>query len=229
MRILIVDNNIDPVSWGAAPLRRMAALAEGATVVVRRAPQGDLPESPAGFDRVMVSGSKTSALEDAPWITRLEGFIRTTVDRGIPFLGVCYGHQVLCRALGGKQTVRRGEKPEFGWTRIERTEKSSRLFNGLADSFYSYSAHFDEVAELPKGMKLLARSEICAIQGAELEGRPVFGIQFHPEKNLDDAGDLMNGRKRMGLPKHFLNADKAHKLFDLESSERIFRNFLELS
>jgi GMP synthase (glutamine-hydrolysing) len=228
VKILIIDNNIDPDSWGAAPLRRMAALSQGASVHVRRAPHGDLPESPSGFDRVIVSGSKTSATEDAPWIDDLLEFIRTTIDRGTPYLGVCYGHQALCRALEGKRIVRRGDKPEFGWTEIERIEESSRILAGLPQKFYSYSAHFDEVAVLPKGMRLLARSEACAIQACELEGKPVFGVQFHPEKNPNDADALLKKRKQLKLPSQFLNAKQGNKLFDLESSEKIFRNFLEL-
>jgi GMP synthase (glutamine-hydrolysing) len=226
MKVLIIDNNIDPDSWGATPLRRMAALAEGATVYVRRAPHEDLPSSPTAFDRIIVSGSKTSATEDAPWIDSLHRFIRSSVDHGVPFLGVCYGHQMLCRALGGKPAVRRGERAEFGWTKIERTETRSSLLEGIPQTFYSFSAHFDEVASLPQGMRLLARSQACAIQACELEGKPVFGIQFHPEKNADEGEHLLKQRKRYGLPQELLNPGQGKKLFDQEASERIFKNFL---
>src|SRR4051794_27909940 len=101
MRILIIDNNIDPDAWGSSDLRRMASLAQGATVHTRRAPHGDLPANPAAYDRVLVSGSKTSCLDSAPWVESLHEFIRRTLDLGRPFLGVCYGHQSLIRSLGG--------------------------------------------------------------------------------------------------------------------------------
>jgi GMP synthase-like glutamine amidotransferase len=228
MRILIVDNNIDPDSWGAANLRRAAALVDGATIVVRRAPQDDLPRTPDSYDKVMISGSKTSAMADAPWISRLHEFIRHTIDRGKPLLGVCYGHQSLIRALGGKDSVRKGAEHEFGWTRIRQTGESSPLFKDVPQEFYTFSAHFEEVAALPKGMRLLARSESCAIQAAQLEEKPVFGIQFHPEKDIADAVRLFATLRKEGKPKKFLNPNASETLYDAKTSERLFRNFLEL-
>ncbi len=203
-RILIIDNNRDPDCWGAADLRRMASLLDGATLYTRRAPEDDLPASPDPFDQVIVSGSKTSAMEDAPWVFKLHDFIRRTLDAGKPFLGVCYGHQSLVRALGGKETVRKAAQSEYGWTSIEVVE-SSPLMEGLSRSFYTYSSHEDEVASLPSGLKRLARSSACEIQACQLEGRPVFGIQFHPEKRLEKE-----------------------KLYDPKVGETLFRNFLSL-
>lgn len=195
MKILVIDNTIDPTSWGSRELVRFGALIPGASVFVRRAPEGDLPSSPAGFDRVIVSGSKTAATEDAPWISRLHEFILRTIDSGKPFLGVCYGHQSLVRALGGKETVQRAAVPEFGWTQIEIVE-TSPLFKGLGSAFYSFSSHFDEVCRLPNGMRRLAQSEACGIQACQIEDQPVFGIQFHPEKNLQEAELTLLERKR---------------------------------
>ena len=102
MKILIIDNTVERDSWGSDELRRCARAAEGATLVVRRAPQDDLPPSPRGFDRIIISGSGTSCLSDAPWIDRLHEFIRTSINEKKALLGVCYGHQSLVRALAGK-------------------------------------------------------------------------------------------------------------------------------
>ena len=201
MRILIIDNTIDPDSWGSADLRRLAqtASASGAVVTVRRAPHGDLPASPRGYDRVVLSGSKTSATEDAPWIDSLHQFVQTTLNENIPYLGVCYGHQTLARVLGGKTTCRRAEVPEFGWTKIEILE-DSRLLRGLPNSFYSFSSHFDEVSQVPAPLKALARSEACAVQAFEIPGKAVFGIQFHPEKDITGAETVFAQRKKAGDP-----------------------------
>ena len=227
MKILVIDNNIDRDSWGAASIVRFAREVSGATVTVRRAPEQDLPADPLAFDRVVVSGSKTTATDDAPWIEKLSVFMRNLLDAGRPLLGVCYGHQMLARTLGGKQVVHQAAAPEFGWSRIE-TIAPSVLMAGLPEVFYSYSSHFDEVIELPPGTKLLARSEACSIQAFQAEGRPVFGIQFHPERNLAEAKQSLAQRKKLGVPKVLLHPDKSDKLFDPKVGETIFRNFFTL-
>lgn len=227
MRILVIDNTIDRNCWGSPELARFGKLFPGATVFTRRAPEGDLPSSPVDFDRVIVSGSKTAATDDGPWISALLEFIRRTVDAGRPYLGVCYGHQSLVRALGGKEVVRRAAEAEFGWVRVEQIgSEASPLFKGLAKEFYSFGSHFDEVHQLPSDLKLLARSELCEVQACQLQGKAVFGIQFHPEKNLAEAETALAERKKKGTPKRLLNADRGSELYDAVVGESIFRNFL---
>ncbi len=227
MKILIVDNNIDPKCWGASDLSRFAAQADGATVVVRRGPHDDLPKNLDGYDRIVLSGSMTSALDEAPWISNLDSLIKQALDRKKPMLGVCYGHQRLAAVLGGKQLLRKSPTPEFGWTRIELSA-STPLFKGLDEVFYSASSHFDEVKQLPPGTKLLASSEGCEVQAYEVVGAPIFGIQFHPEKSLAEGNDTIASRRKKGEPKVLLNPDSGHKLFDAKVGQTIFGNFFSL-
>ncbi|MEK6705811.1 MAG: type 1 glutamine amidotransferase [Bdellovibrionota bacterium] len=231
MKLLIIDNNIDLDSWGAEDIRRniepLAGMPADMTVYLRRAPHNDLPSEPTLFDFIIISGSKTSALDDAPWVSDLEDFIRRAIDAKKRLLGICYGHQVIARALGGKRCVRVAPVAEFGWVMVE-TLKPSDIFNGLPKTFYTFSSHFDEVAVLPKGMECLARSEHCQIQAFQLEGFPVFGIQFHPERNIDEANSLFDEIKKTGTPKLLLNPDKGASLYDPKVRETIFRNFLTL-
>jgi GMP synthase-like glutamine amidotransferase len=224
MKILIIDNTIDRDCWGSADLARFAAVEGGASVTVRRGPQADLPVFPERFDRLVLSGSKTSCLETFPWVEKLEEFTARWIDSGKPFLGVCYGHQILARALGGRDHVRRGKRPEFGWTRIEQVA-SSRLLEGLPKSFVSYSSHYEEVGTLPSGFRLLARSSDCAIQAAELVGRPVFGIQFHPERDLKAGDEALRRRKKEGKTDGLLGYGKGETLFDPAVGATLFRNF----
>jgi GMP synthase (glutamine-hydrolysing) len=227
MKILILDNNIDRDSWGASDLRDYAKKTTGATVYVRRPPQGDLPRDPKLFDRIIVSGSKTSVLEDAPWIESLHEFIRKTVNGNQPFLGVCYGHQSLIRSLGGKEDVGLSLEPEFGWTQVELVNESP-LFKGLPKKFYSYSSHFDEVKKLPQGILRLAQSKDCQIQACQLEKKPIFGIQFHPEKSLLEAEKALAERKKTGKPKKLLFPRQGKKYYDPKVAEKIFENFFSL-
>ncbi len=225
MRILVVDNNIRKPYWGAQDLARFAAAVPGATVEVRRAPQEDLPTRLTHYDRVIVSGSVTSANDDAPWIERLQGALKLWVDRGTPVLGVCYGHQMIARTLGGKSAVRRAAEPEFGWTEIQVSE-TDPLFSGLPRTFHSYSSHYDEVCELAPGMKRLASSEICQVQAFAVSEKPIWGIQFHPEKTLHEATVELRNKRLQGEPKKLLNANSGEKLFNAEVGAKIFSNFL---
>lgn len=227
MRILIIDNNMDEDSWGASDLRRYAVRHPGTTVYVRRGPHDDLPQDLSRVDKIVLSGSRTSCLEEAPWISRLDALVKKALNENKPLLGVCYGHQVLNRVVGGKELMRVGETPEFGWTKIEQVEDSP-LFAGLGKSFYTFSSHFEEVASLPKGMKLLARSKDCAIQACQLENRPVFGIQFHPERDLDGAEKTFADRRKKGTPKVLLHPKDSHKLYDPKVGKTIFDNFFKL-
>jgi GMP synthase-like glutamine amidotransferase len=102
------------------------------------------------------------------------------------------------------------------------------LTNGLKKEFYSFSAHFDEVCSLPSGMKRLARSEDCDIQACQLEGRPVFGIQFHPEKDIADAKKTFEERRKKGTPKRLLHANESEKYYQPHIGETLFGNFFKL-
>jgi len=106
----------------------------------------------------------------------------------------------------------------------QRTEESP-LLAGLPKSFWSFSAHFEEVYTLPQGFKAFAKSDWCGIQGFQLEGKPVFGVQFHPERNIEEGEDSFRERREKGVPKVLLHPEKSENLFDAKVGELIFANF----
>ncbi|MGK5087133.1 type 1 glutamine amidotransferase [Bdellovibrionota bacterium FG-2] len=227
MKILIIDNNIDRDSWSAPSLARFARKVSGATLSIRRAPQDDLPRDPLAFDRFVLSGSRTSAMEDAPWIDHLIEFLQKVMSAGKPILGVCYGHQILARALGGKDAVRKADRAEFGWTQI-KVHQTSPLTQGLPKSFYSFASHHDEVCTLPKGMKPLASSDWCQVQAFQIGDSPTFGIQFHPEKTIEDGHRIYEiiGKSYPTIP--LLNPTRSEELFDPLVGDTLFANFFSL-
>ncbi|MBC7691862.1 MAG: type 1 glutamine amidotransferase [Methylotenera sp.] len=225
MNVLIIDNNMDETSWGSPDLRRYATALQGATVTVRRGPHQDLPSNLRKFDRVIVSGSRASCMELSPWAADVDMLIREAITTAKPLLGVCYGHQALNRVVGGVDILRRGETAEFGWTKIEKVA-SAPLLEGLPNTFYSFSAHFEEVGSLPAGMKHLARSLDCEVQACQYENLPIYGIQFHPERDLVQAAITFAERKKTGTPKVLLHSKDGPKLYDPKIGELIFRNFL---
>lgn len=225
MKILIIDNTMDLDCWGSSDLRRFVTKSPDRTAFVRRGPHADLPRSTRGFDRIILSGSRTSCLEDSPWVSDLDNLLREAVSMGKPTLGVCYGHQALNRAIGGTKHLRKGSTGEFGWTEIEILERAP-LFDGLPDRFWSFSSHYEEVSELAKGMRLLAKSEDCGVQACQYESLPIYGIQFHPEKNLEETKRTVAGWKKDHRKDLIRHEAKAGKLYDAKVGETIFENFL---
>jgi GMP synthase-like glutamine amidotransferase len=227
MKLLVIDNNIYPDCWGSEEIAEYGYNRTGGLTLVRRGPHDDLPKDPKAFDHIIISGSITSILDDAPWISNLEEFVKKTYAQNIPLLGVCYGHQIIARSLGGKEIVGKAKVPEIGWTEIFIVENSP-IFEGLNSKFHSFSYHFDQVATLPKNFTLTARSKDCPIQSYKVEGKPIFGIQFHPEKKLAEENETLADLKKKKQEKQFLNPGKGKKLYSKEVGDKIFGNFFRI-
>jgi GMP synthase-like glutamine amidotransferase len=175
---------------------------------------------------VIVSGSKTDAIEQASWIDRLLDLIREAVAVKIPYLGVCFGHQMLARAFGEVTGLRKSQRPEYGWVEVRNLEQSP-LTRDLPRQFYSFAAHFDEVSVVPAGFRVLANSECCSVQACQLANLPVYGIQFHPEKNLEEGEKILQVRDDMQVPKELLNRHRGHLLYNPDVGRILIRNFLQ--
>jgi len=103
---------------------------------------------------------------------------------GLPVLGICYGHQLLARHLGG--TVEKGERGEYGIAQLTVTTPDP-LWNGIERSRI-WMSHFDTVSKLPAGFHVIGSSEVSGIAAMSDLERRLFGIQFHPEVVHTEAG-----------------------------------------
>jgi GMP synthase (glutamine-hydrolysing) len=99
-------------------------------------------------------------------------------DLGIPTLGICYGMQLACQALGGE--VMPGSSREFGRADC-RIVDADTLFDGLPDEMVVWMSHGDQVQKVSDDWIRLATTETCPVAGARHRTKPVYGIQFHPE------------------------------------------------
>lgn len=142
---------------------------QGFTFESWNALDGELPDSPDAADGWLVSGSKFGAYEDHSWIPPLEDFIRATVEQARPIVGICFGHQIIAQALGGKV-----EKFDGGWT----VGRQNYDFAGLDLPLMAW--HQDQVTELPPGAQIIASTDTCA-HAAVLYGDRAFTVQPHPE------------------------------------------------
>ena len=146
--------------------------------------RGRLPD-PGAFDGAIALGGSLNAYDPRLLETRL--WIRNGVVRGLPFLGVCLGAQLLASALGA--AVERQAQPEVGLHDVYSTDAARRdpLFSGLPGRLAVFGCHEDRFA-LPPGAVPLAGSIACTYQAFRL-GAAAYGLQFHPEVR---AGDLAN-------------------------------------
>lgn len=108
---------------------------------------------------------------------------RSNLNINVPILGICYGHQFLAKALGGK--IVPGNTHGYGRERVEIVN-ASPLFTDLDKSQKVWLSHGDQVTKLPPGFKTVAKSKSAPI--AAFEKASIFGVQFHPEVSHTDNG-----------------------------------------
>ncbi|UCE21737.1 MAG: type 1 glutamine amidotransferase [Candidatus Aminicenantes bacterium] len=155
-----------------------------------RATKSQFPDfSQGGYTHLLLTGSEASIVERERWVYEEAEVIREAIDRGIPTLGSCYGHQLLAFSLFGPSSVRRAKHPEVGWIPIQ-IKKDSELL-GEKRQAYSFSVHFDEVVDSTRDIQILASSAHCHVQAFQLKDRPVWGFQIHPEINVSNARILL--------------------------------------
>ena len=135
----------------------------------------------SNYAAVVLTGSHEMVTDQTPWSEYTARWLLRSIPGPVPVLGICYGHQLLARALGG-MVGRNGTGSEFGTVRIRRMPASAGhpLFANLPDTFVVNCAHFQSVLKLPDGACLLAHSEKDP-HAAFSVGKNVLGVQFHPE------------------------------------------------
>lgn len=129
----------------------------------------EFPDSPEAADAWLVTGSRHGAYEDHPWIPPLEDLIRAIRDAGRPMVGICFGHQIIAQALGG-----RVEKFAGGWSVGRRHYQ----IGGQTVALHAW--HQDQVVDLPPGATVLGSNDFTR-NAVIAHGDRILTVQPHPE------------------------------------------------
>jgi GMP synthase (glutamine-hydrolysing) len=118
-------------------------------------------------------------------------------DLGIPVLGICYGMQLACQALGGEVRPATGAR-EFGRAACRVTDADG-LFQGVPEHTTVWMSHGDQVQTVQGDFLALAATETCPVAAVRHRTRPVFGLQFHPEVSHTPDGPRILRNFLMGI------------------------------
>ncbi|KTG08114.1 glutamine amidotransferase [Haloprofundus marisrubri] len=209
-------------SHGSGSTRRNFRRELDADLVEFAASDGELPDS-YDYDGVVVTGSRASVYWDEAWIRPLVDYVAEADERGVPVLGVCYGHQVLAEALGGR--VGGMDDFEIGYNEVEHLDNDP-LFEGIDDQFTVFTTHGDAVLELPPGAELLAKNEFGVHAFRKGDS---YGVQFHPEYDMETAREVSEGkRERLGDERvdGVLDGITAENFDAACEAKRLFDNFV---
>jgi len=166
-----------------------------------------LPLNINDADGWLVTGSKFGTYEDHKWIPPLEDFLRAAYQQAIPIVGICFGHQILARALGGKV-----EKFDGGWS----IGVENYALEGYPEGVNLIAWHQDQVTELPEGATVIGSSPFCRY-AALAYGNRAFTIQPHPEFVAGFVAELIESRRSI-LPADIV--DKAINSLSIETASR---------
>lgn len=149
---------------------------------VFRTLDGELPEHPAADELYLITGSNNAAYDVLPWIRELQEWIRKAAARKVHLVGICFGHQIIAQALGG-----RVERYAGGWgVGIREMEVlDADMFPYFPDKKMRLIVnHHDQVTQLPEGAIPLATSDFCRYEGFRI-GHHILTFQGHPEFTVD--------------------------------------------
>ncbi len=171
--------------------------------------QGSFPSGPDEHDAWLITGSTRGVYEDEPWIASLLDLVRDLDAAQAPTLGVCFGHQAIAQALGGR--VERVATWGIGNRPARITQRESWMAPGH-DEVGVFYCHRDQVLDMPPTGRLVATTDHCPVAALAI-GDHMLGVQAHPEFDPHYADVLYRGRYTRTSPEGVL-ADALSTLDD---------------
>lgn len=179
-------------------------------------------EYPTRFDECagyLTNGAGASVSDDDPWIESFESFVRHLFENKIRLFAICFGHQMIAKALGGHV-----ERSERGWgVGIHEVDVVARepWMSPRASSFRVVKSHQDQVVTLPPGGVILASTLHCPV--SMMRCGSLVGIQGHPEFSVPYARALLESRHDV-IPE--ATRETAHVSFALEPDRSLLVSWM---
>ncbi len=154
--------------------------------------RGEWPRTPAECDAYLITGARDSVFDDVDWIYQLVTFVQQLYVEKRKVVGVCFGHQMIAHALGGK--VERAGK---GWgigVKSSAVYQARDWMQPALDRYRLVYSHQDQVVELPELAEVLGGNAHCPIAIFAV-GNQMLGIQGHPEFTREFAAALIDARE----------------------------------
>ena len=171
----------------------------GFTFRTYRVVEGQFPAGVKDCDGWLITGSRHGVYEEHDWIAPLEQFIRDCFNARVPMVGICFGHQIIAQAMGGKV-----ERYAEGWA-VGATDYD---FGGETLTLNAW--HRDQVTQVPDNARVIATNEFCT-NAALLYDDRALTVQAHPEFRPEFVDGLMKTRGK-GLVPDEVMAEAATKL-----------------
>lgn len=146
------------------------------------------PADPTVYDGWVMTGSVASVNDGQPWMLRLADLVRDLHARRVPLVGLCFGHQMVAHALGGRV----GPSPE-GWrvgvapTRLHTTPA---WMNPVVTDIRLFAAHVEQVLRVPADASVIGGDDFAPV-GAMAVGEHILTTQYHPELSREFMLDLL--------------------------------------
>lgn len=163
---------------------------------------------------------------DDPWVLRLVNYTqRAIASNRVRVIGVCFGHQIVGRALGAKVARSEGGVWEVSVSECTQTSKGKELFGGK-DVLSIFQMHKDLVYYYPQGVEELGWSDKCKVQGMYLP-KKLITVQGHPEFTERIVEELIRTRHEQGIFDKRMYEDSMARVGKHHDGVLVAQGFLE--
>lgn len=193
-----------------------------------------LVENSAHLDKLpnkplIISGGMTEVTKKIDWINQSKNFLRKKImesqaNERIPLLGICFGAQLIAESFQ-EGSVMYLDTPEIGASKIKLNKPNHKLLKGFKNEFNAYSFHYNQIKT--EHFTVISSSKIQDnefIQIFQIPNTTIFGVQFHPEFNINEMKSLFETYKNLITKLGKKINDIINNLPDLKNNWLIFKN-----